>query len=434
MLAALVLASGMFTTLFLGARAETRLREVEGATPGSAQFAVDLEVLPYARFEMRTHHVDFKIDYAADVTQPDLEAGFPAGPQLFQLADMSVWYASRDWVIGASQGGGIGTMNFSYLTPYLAANGAPSGPPPIQLVPCTDLSRCATENVELGSSATSVTARYKHDRTSVAVSPSYSVSGGVDDASRKIFPLVSLPRADVSVDYTLRPRDSLLTRASAAAADSTPRACNPATGGPPLDRTNPNPPTCAPRAQWGTLTETWHHRITRRVALELTGGATVARNEIDPSQSYGVLPYPNVGALLEYSLQNPDRPDRPAMHPVITDPPKPAAYVYSRVGPQVDTFWGIVDPRLEVGGAALDPLSDKYTLAAHVAFLRSLPPTPLDATYFAGDVELLRRLDRYRFEVGGGVRGAYQDDPFTGRFYVLTLYVTLLWHEPRIKF
>ena len=433
MLSSLVIASGLFTTLFLGSRTEFRVREIPGPTLGSVQFALDLETLPYARFEARSRHFDFKIDYAADLTQPDLETGFTQGPQVFQLADISTWYASHDWVIGASQGGGFGQMNFSYLTPYIAAGGESSGPPPVQLVPCTDLAHCANEVVEIGSSSTSLTLRYKHDRSSFALAPSYTVNGGLDDPSRKIFPVVSLPRVDASFEYTLGRRDSLATRASAAAADSTPRGCNPATGGPPTDLLNPNPPTCAPRAQWGNLTETWDHRITRRISLELTGGAAVARNEIDPSLTYNVLGYPVVGAMISYSLQHPD-PDRPAMHPVITDPPKPGAYAYARVGPVIDNYWGFVDPRVEVGAAVLDPLSDKYTFLGHAAFVRSLPPTVLDATYFAADVELLRRLDKYRFDAGGGLRGAYQNDPFTGEFFVLTAYVTFIWHEPRIKF
>ncbi|HEY1954287.1 MAG TPA: hypothetical protein VGH28_01715 [Polyangiaceae bacterium] len=432
MLASLAIASGLFTTLFLGSRTELRLREVPLGT-GGVQFAVDLETLPYARFEMRSRHFDFKIDYAADVTQPDLEGGINAGPQLFQLANMSTWYSTRDWEIGASQGGGIGQMNFSYLTPYSAVPGQSGGPPPVQLVPCTDLTKCANELVELGSSASSLTLRYKHDRSSVAVSPSYSVTGGIDDASRKIFPVVSLPRVDASFEQTVGRRDVLATRGSAAAADSTPRACNPATGGPPLDRTDPNPPTCAPRAQWGTLSETWEHRLSRRISLELTGGAAVARNEIDTSQPYNLLAYPVAGVLVGYALRNPD-PDRPAMHPIITDPPKPSAYAYARVGPVIDNYWGFVDPRLEIGAAALDPINDKYTLLGHAAFVRSLPPTALDASYFAGDVELLRRIDKYRFEFGGGLRGAYQKDPFTGEFYVISAYLTFIWHEPRIKF
>lgn len=167
MLAALAIASGLFTTLFLGARTELRLREIPGATPGSVAFAVDLETLPYARFEMRSRQVDFKVDYAADVTQPDLEGGINAGPQLYQIADISTWYSTRDWVIGAAQAGGFGQMNFSYLTPYAATPGQAGGPPPVQLVPCTDASRCANEIVEMGSSSSSVSVRYKHDRNAI---------------------------------------------------------------------------------------------------------------------------------------------------------------------------------------------------------------------------------------------------------------------------
>lgn len=432
MLAALVLASGLFTTLFLGARTETRLRESPGSD-GRPTLGVDLETLPYLHFGTRSSHVDFKLDYAADLVQPDIENGFPTGPQLFQLANMSVWYAWRDWVLGAAQGGGFGSMNFSYLSPYAVNNGYSLGPPPVQLVPCTDLSRCAYEVVNIGSSASSVAVRYKHDRSSLALAPSYTVSGGLDTASRALMPVVSMPRVDLAFEQTVDRRNVATTLASATAADSTPRACNPATGGPPLDLTTPTPPLCAPRAQWASLREVWQHNITRRLTLALTAGATVARTDIDPSQPYGFLAYPVAGVQASLALQKQDA-DRPALHPTITDPPRPAVYAYAHVEPIIDPHWGIVDPRLSLGTALYEPLDSNNTLFARAVFLRSLPPTALDATYFTGEVELRHRLDRYRFETGGGVRGAYQDDPFTGRFYVVTAYLSFIWHEPRIVF
>jgi hypothetical protein len=433
MLAALALASGLFTTLFLGARSELRLRQNEGTTPNSVDYGVDVAVAPYARLETRSRTVDFKFAYAAELTQPDLEYGFTQGPQLFQMGDLSLWYVQRHWMVGVSQGGSFGDMNVSYLVPYIVGNGQSSGPPPIQLVPCTDLSRCADEVVSVGSSATSVTGRYRHRRTTLSLTATYTVSGGLDEASIKLMPVESVPQIDLGVEHLLTRRDKLRTEANASAADSTPRACNPDTGGPPLDLTNPNPPTCAPRAQWMSLRETWSHRITRRWSFELTGGATVSRSEVDPSKTYGLLPYPVVGALFGYALQNPEH-DRRGLQTPLTDPPRPSAYAYTRVAPTVDTHWGIVDPRFEIGAAMLAPLDDKYALAGRFAFARSLPPTALDATYVAGEAQVFRRLDKYRFEVGAGLRGAYQDDPFTGRFYVLTAFLSFVWHEPRISF
>ena len=429
MLGALVLCSGLFTTVDIGARTELRLRGTTGP-----EFAVDFATMPYAQLESKSKHFDLKVGYAASLTFADLEYGVQS-PQLFQLAALSAFYAAKHWVVGASQAGGYGDMNFSYLSPVPLSPGQPlSGPPPTNLIPCTSAVNCATETIHFGSSATTVVARYTGTRTSFAIAPSYSVSGGTDAASQALVPIVSQPRVDFVLERQIGRRDWLVTEGEGTLADSTPRACDPTTGGPaPIGEANP--PLCAPHEQWVGLREKWRRRTSRRSFLEVSAGAIVARATIDadsPSQPYKVVPYPTANLLFAYALANPD-PDRPLLHPVITDPPKPSFYISSRVGPIIDTRYGIIDPRFEVGAAVLDPLSPKYTLTAHAAFARSIPPTVLDATYFEAWVELLRRLDMYRFDAGGGLRGAYQHDPFTGEFFVISAYLTFVWHEPRIK-
>jgi hypothetical protein len=332
-----------------------------------------------------------------------------------------------------------------------SAISGPSAPPPTTLIPCTDAAHCASETVHFGTSATSVLVRWSSGRTTLALAPSFSVGGGVDQASMALLPLVTQPRFDVALEYRLTRRDILATEGNATAADSTPRTCDPTTGGPPpiSDPNNPRlqqpsaglaeVPECTPREQWAGAREIWRHRLTRRALLELSGGAIVARATINadtistnPARAYNSVVYPTVSALFGYSLVNSD-PDRPALHPIVTDPPKPIVYVVSRVGPVVDTHYGIIDPRFEVSGGVLAPLGPAYTFGAHAAFVRSIPPTSLDATYIAGSAELLRRIDKYRFDAGGGLRAAYQRDPFTGEFFVIMAYITLVWHEPRIK-
>jgi hypothetical protein len=428
MLAALAIAGGLFTTLIVGARAEMRVRGVSGP-----MVAFDLDLAPFVDFETKSHDFDFKLSYAMDITQPDLEMGFPWGPSVFQLGGVSFWYHTKNWAFSAAEGGSFGTMNFTYLTPYLATPTGGAGLPPVtQIVPCTDLAHCASETVNYGSSGSTITGAYSRDRDTVMLTPSYSVSGGLDEASKAIVPIVSIPRADVLYQHVLGRRDKLSTLADATAADSTPRACNPDTGGPPLDPTNPNPPICAPRAQWIGLREMWEHKITRRLSLELTGGATVSRTEIDPSKPYTLLPYPVVGARLDYLLRHHD--SRPAMHTMVTDPTLPSIYAIARVEPVVDTHWGVVDPRFELAAGVLQPVDESYTILAHASFVRSLPPTPLEQTFLIGEAEVMRRLDHYRFDVAAGLRGAYMHDPVGGDSYVLSGFLALIWHEPRVAF
>jgi hypothetical protein len=291
------------------------------------------------------------------------------------------------------------------------------------------------------------------------MAPSYTISGGTDFASQQTVPLVSQPRIDAALEHQIARRDFLVTEAEATAATSSIRACDPTNGGPaPLvpnpDTTAPNkfvvdphPFACAPAEQWVALREIWRHRVTRRIMLEAGAGAMIASVSYNRSETSGfdtdgnsykgtplvpfnVFPYPVARVMLAYSLQNPD-PDRPLLHRALTDPPKPSIYAYARVGPVVDTHYGFFDPRFDVGIAGLYALDAHYTMQAHVGFLRSLPPTLLNATFFGGDVQLTRHIDTYRFELGGGLRGAYQRDIFSGEFYVFSAYIVLLWHEPR---
>src|SRR5947209_5160729 len=113
MLSALILASGILSTVDVGARAEMRVRVAPNIDPTTGKQAgpatgVDALLTPYARYESKTRHVDFKVGYAALVTAPDVEqifTGQPSPPQLFQMADVSAWYTTKHWVIGASEAG-----------------------------------------------------------------------------------------------------------------------------------------------------------------------------------------------------------------------------------------------------------------------------------------------------------------------------------------
>jgi hypothetical protein len=470
MLVALILASGILSTVDVGARSEMRMRVAPsvvststGTKTGDVSVGADLLVTPYARYQARTRHVDFKLGYAALVTVPDIEqifTGQPRTPELFQMADTSAFYSSKHWVVGASEAGAFGQMNFSYLTPYPVTPSGPvsSGPPPLQLVPCTDALHCQNITVNFGASATSFAMRWTGRHSSFSIAPAYSISGGTDRNSQQTVPLVSMPRVDAAFEHQTSRRDYFVTEAEATAANSSIRACNKDNGGPaPMipDKTDPTklvpdpfPSACAPAEQWVALREVWRRRITRRITSEVGLGAMVAsvsynRAEVSTFnvddkgaskdtqlQPFNVFPYPLARVMFAYTLQNSD-PDRPLLHRVLTDPPKPSIYTYARVGPVVDTHYGFFDPRFEVGVAALHAIDAKYTVQAHLGFLRSLPPTLLNATYFGGDVQVTRRLDMYRFELGGGLRGAYQHDIFSGEFYVFSAYIVLLWHEPR---
>src|SRR5438445_10843651 len=103
MLGALILASGILSTVDVGARSEMRVRVAPNIDPTTGQQAgpaagVDALLTPYVRYESKTRHLDFKVGYAALVTAPDIEqvfTGQPSPPQLFQMADVSGWSTSK---------------------------------------------------------------------------------------------------------------------------------------------------------------------------------------------------------------------------------------------------------------------------------------------------------------------------------------------------
>src|SRR5260221_328262 len=69
MLGALILASGILSTVDVGARSEMRVRVAPTVLPqgglGPASTGVDILLTPYARFEAKTRHLEFKLGDAA---------------------------------------------------------------------------------------------------------------------------------------------------------------------------------------------------------------------------------------------------------------------------------------------------------------------------------------------------------------------------------
>ncbi len=396
-----VLAADMFTTVVVGDRSEARVRVSDGPTAG-----VDLATSPTARLDLRSRRVDFSVGYAPSFTLGDLETGGTF--QVFQIADAAMRFVARRTTLTLSTADSYGDYNFTYLTPTTAPVGP--NPPPPQVVP-------TAETVRYGSTRTAGSLRRTWRRFAFTVEAEHSVAGGLDEISRLSVPVISTPSASMQLSWDATRRDAIATVARATASDSTARPCNPVTGGPPLVP-GATEPTCAPNAEWAELYETWRHVLGRGSILTLTAGASLVRQQIDRGRAETYSPEPNGGAVLVQNLGS-------------GSPWRSTLEFSARAAPIVDIRYAIVEARVDASvrftyGTARDKV------ASTVSFVRSIPPTTIDATYVNFDVEGLHMLDK-RTSVGLGARGAWQHDAFTDSFFVVGFYATFIWQSLPIR-
>jgi hypothetical protein len=404
-----VLAAGLLTSLVLGDRTETRLRVMEGP-----YFGVDLATVPSARIDLRDRRTRFSFGYSPSLTLGDLETGFNF--QLFHMADASLLFVARRTFIAVATSDSYGDFNFGYLLPTSVPTG--SNIPPPQIVPTT---AGEATTIRYGSTHTAISFSQRWRRVAFTLSAEHGVGGGMDAPSRLVVPIISTPSASASFAWDATRRDQLTTDLKATAASSTPRPCDPTTGGP-----LPDPlalyPQCAPNQEWAELRETWRHSLARHSTLTLAAGGAAVRAQINPqtgppdTPTYTPMPTGEITLLHDFGVGRP-------WHSVLQ--------LGARVSPIVDIRYSIVESRVDTN-VTWTLSRGRNSVATTVSFVRSVPPTIINATYLNFAVEGLRKVDK-RFEVGLGARGAWQDDAYTGAFYAVGFYVALVWHEPRIR-
>ncbi|HEY1958229.1 MAG TPA: hypothetical protein VGH28_21580 [Polyangiaceae bacterium] len=392
-----MLAADLFTNIVLGDRSEARLRLSQGPTAG-----FDLATTPSAALDLHARRVEFAVSYAPSFTLGDIETG--GSFQVFQIADAHMRFVARRTSLTLATGGSYGDYNFTYLLPTSAPTG-PTPPPP-QAVP-------TATTVRFGSSRTAGSIRRTWRRWSFTISGEHSVAGGLDEASRVFVPLISSPSASLALSWDATRVDALTTSARATVTDSTPRPCNPATGGPPLIP-NALTPTCAPNDEWAELRETWRHVLGRGSVLTLAAGASLVRQQIDRGAPDTFTPEPSGEATLSQNLGT-------------AEPWRSKLELTARVTPVVDIRYAIVESRAE-GDVRFTYGTARDKLTASVSLVRSIPPTTIDATYVDFALEGVHQLDK-RVGVGVGSRGAWQHDAITDSFFIVGFYVTFIWQS-----
>ncbi len=402
MLAALALCADLQWSMLLGDRTEARARQARGHAVG-----FDLATLPSVRIEGQTRRTRLSFSYAPLLTLRDLQA--TRSFEVLHSADLSLSWQARRFSLAIGESVSYGDFNFGYLTPQTESLNLPRPSP--QALP-------TALTLRFGSSRTGAFLRWTWRRTALAIAPSYSIAGGLDEASRALVPVSRTPRIDVSVQTIATRRDLLTTEASGQFSESTARACDPTTGGPPIAGSLVGA-TCSPRNQIAELRESWRHKLARHSDLSMGVGAAMVRAQIDSSSDPNLTFMPTGYLIVSHDL-------------TLGRTIRPKIELGARVAPLVDIRYQIVEPRLEAWASWFGTVG-RTSFITRVSVLRSLPKTLLDVTAVSLSSEVTRTLNR-RFDIGTGVRGTWQRDNTYGANTFVTYFVSLSWHEPRIRF
>jgi hypothetical protein len=398
-------------TLTIVDRTEVRTRNYQGET----EPAFDAVNTPGARLDLVGRTVAFSLGYFPSFTLADLELGLH--PQLFQTISSAVsWRATRRLRLSLGEDGSYGLQNYAYLNPPTeptAVSGAPvAAPAALQLLP-------GAQTIRYGSSRSWASMEVRASRDlQLTLSPSCFIGGGLDSASREAIPLQTTPRVQLDVMAILDRRDTITTTFAAVDSTFTAFPCDPSTGGPPTAASlalTPNA-TCAPHDDLVEASETWRRRLTRSDEIALAAGVSAARGRFDLAGERTVVLPTGAATVLH----------RFAEHGELT--------AELRVAPVIDVRYGIIDERGQARVAC------KWTLARLVfavsgGFTQSLPASEVNAVTFAGaDAESRYAIGSdKRFEVGAGLRGAWQQQQPYSPFFSDVVYAVFVYHEPALR-
>jgi hypothetical protein len=440
MLAALALAADLRTTLHLGDRTDVRWRFYDCGGPC---VGLDLTTTPAARLDVASRRTTLSVSYAPMFTwrEPlrtapdgDLYGVRFTGPnrnvEQLQAGSLTLFHATRRLALGLFQDASFGDMNYTYLTPTSQTPGfVPPTPHPL-------LPPGQTQTLLYGATRSAASFGWttsEHTRTSAFAQ--YSASGGLDARSKLIVPLVSAARGELAFDARVAKRWWLETRGGPGASNSTPRPCNPETGGPqlPADQLPPGTqfpyPTCAPVVVTGELREVVRWQASRKVTASLSGGVVVTAVKLKPKltpdtprpeEDYRVRPNPDVRLDVSWALAATGLQARSIVE------------LRARLSPVIDFRFALPDPRAEIG-AAWTRTRGRWESRAELVYVQSIPGvSSVDSTYVGLSAEAFRAIDK-RFDVGLGARGAWQWDPTFGFFFTNGFFATFRWRETPIR-
>jgi hypothetical protein len=382
---------------------------------------IDLVDVPALRLELKEHTWDSLIDYSAFTILPDLELGLPV-PQVLQSADAGITWHDARARLGITEYGQYGETNSIYL-----GAGGTTPPPPggttVQLL-------ATPTTINFGSTRTDLIGRYLFSRlvTGNALLE-YFASGGIDDASRTVLPIVNGPRAEAAVSYRLTRTDAFETKVTGlisgtssallsvtAEGTGTTEAVPCVVG---LKEQLPAADACIPQADTAAAFETWRRQLTRHSDAYLGAGVSATFARLSPQEPYShdVLPAAIAGFQYRSSVEQ----------------VRSVLRLDAQLAPLVDARTGIVDDRAQLTLTLELPFHD-FTFTGSLYGTRSVnslftePVTGVQG-YFEVEYEVTRYMS-----TGGGVRAAWQTQEGVGTFTTGLLFAQVTFKIPKFHF
>lgn len=218
-----------------------------------------------------------------------------------------------------------------------------------------------------------VTAGVSHElsrQTTFGVDGGYHLTGGLDDESRALYPVLPSMDATATVDYELDGRNTFTTRFSntyAWGADET-------------------------RTFMTILDESWRHRFSRRTTGSVNAGLSYSRTD-RPNLPTPHSIYPLGGASIDHTARL----------------ARGTAFVGANVSaaPVLDLTTAVVDPRLGIGANAGWSLDRFSAYATYNSSLSLTDGAEGALSYIATDVGVSYQIG-LGFSVDGGVRETWQ--------------------------
>ena len=400
MLIALVLLAQSAGTLDFSDHAELRARVTQGATPS---LGYDVVNQAGARMHVTDRRWELTLRYSANVTAPDVETAID--PLLLHVGDTAIAWHDRRLRLSLAESGTYGRQNAALL--QTGATTPDGRPAPVQ-------SLAAPTTIQFAATRTTGTAQIQFDRQWMArASGEYFLTGGLDDASRAITPLLRGPRAEALLSYRASHVDWVETRASALRSEATASPC-----GVTINAVNVTT-LCAPEVETAQLIEVWRHAVSRHTEFSLGAGASGMRARLRPVAQYSSFLFPAALAAFDYR----------------TGIEGERAYVHGDVQltPMLDYVSALADYRLQATLQLRVPIR-RTTLGAVVGAVRSvksveLQPVTLLRAEATADFELEKWVS-----VGAGMRLAWQDQAPVGGFYTVVGFGYVTLRAPTMRF
>lgn len=380
MLAALVLAADLVTSLAVSDRTEVRVR---APGTGGTTAALDLETVPSLELALASRsRWRCVLDYTPRLTLWDVGARAQQ-PTALQGGEARIEWHDRFTRLSLDQTAGYGGMSFasSPLMPGV------EGQPRFDVIPTAQV-------ITIMSSVTTLSSHVERRRWALDTTVGYQLSGGANDEARALLPLQRGPFGEVSASFAATRTDHFITKLSASAEWF----------------------SSGPESILAEVGEGWQHRWSRLTETRLTVGAGEARMRPTSLAHATFQTYP----IVELALERGRATD--GQNGLLVD---------LRLGPVYNRLTGLVDERAQGTLGATYQLR-RFQARALASASVSVPTTGVDAyTLLGGEIGVAYRATSV-VGIDAGVRGLWQRQEATRALFLQQItFVGVSLHAPR---